>query len=137
MVFTWQGNDEYIAGTDRSGTAHRVHVHDVGRRGGVPGGDARHAVPRPDDVGEVDCREEVVGQIEAGAGEGDDEGPADVERGRVGDGVGLADLVRGGEAAEYGRGDVGEGVAGAGAVPGGEGPADAVCAGAAGGDAEE
>lgn len=105
----------------------------------MAGGDGFHGVPDPRDIGEVHGGEVVVGRVEADAGEGDDEHLAWVElrvRVLLGEPVGVADLVGGGEPGEDDVGDGRERVRGARGVAHGDGPADAVGAGAAGGDPE-
>lgn len=101
------------------------------------GGDGSHSVASLDNIRQVDGRKVVVGGVEAGTREGDDESLPDIEGRRVGDGIGLTDLVGGGEAGENGGSNGGQGVGGAGLVASGDGLADAVGAGAEGGDAEE
>lgn len=136
---TWQRDGDNVAGLDGR-APHGIDIHDIRDCGGVPDGNGRDSILRLDDIGEVNCRQKVVGVVEAAAGKGDDKVLADLEGGGGvggGEGVGLPDLVGGGEAGEHGRGDGGEGVGRAGLVAGGEGAADAVGAGAEGGDAEE
>lgn len=133
---TRQGNGENVAGLDAQ-TPHRIHSHNVGDRGVVPAGDGGDGVPLGDDIGQVNRGEAIVGGVEASAREGYVKGLAGVEVARVGDAVGVRDLVGGNEAGVDGGGDGGDGVGGAGAVAG-EVAADAVPAGAGReGDLEE
>lgn len=135
-ILTGQWDGEDVAGVD-GGAAHGVDIHNVRDGGGVGGGDLRRRVAGPDDVREVDRRLEVVGVVEAGAGEGDGEAPAGVDLAGAGDAVGLADLVARDEPAVYLAGDGGDCVGGASEVADGDGPADAAGAGADDGDAKE
>lgn len=95
----------------------------------MAGGDGFHGVPDPRDIGEVHGGEVVVGRVEADAGEGDDEHLAWVElrvRVLLGEPVGVADLVGGGEPGEDDVGDGRERVRGARGVAHGDGPADEI-----------
>lgn len=136
LISTWQRNGDYITRPDRR-VAHSIDIHDIGDRRRVAGSDGSHSVTSLDNIREVDGGKVVVGGVEAGAGKGDEESLPDVEGRRVGNTVGLTDLVGRGKARENGVGDGGEGVGGAGLVAGGDGLADAVGAGAEGGDVEE
>jgi hypothetical protein len=106
--FTWQWNRKNVARC-HNGASHGIDIAEIRDGGVVSGGDGLDGVPDPYDVGEVYGGEVVVGGVEADAGEWDDEQLAGDEQ-RVGvllgEAVGAAVLVGGGEPRED---DVGDG----------------------------